>query len=60
MIKPTEYLINNPDFAESSCLRVKWHGNSISIGNEFDGVEILATEWDDVAEAVYKLMEDHQ
>ena len=59
-MKPTEYMIDNPDFAPSSCLRVKWHGNSISIGNEFEGVEILATEWDDVAEAVYKLMEDHQ
>jgi len=62
-MKPTEYMIDNPDFAPSSCLKVKWHDNhiqSITIGNEFDSVEILATEWHDVAEAVYKLMEDHK
>jgi len=63
MIRPTEYCIDNPDFDPPSCIHVRLHNGkatSIIIGNEFDCVEILAEEWDHVAEAVYKLLEDYQ
>ena len=63
MIKATEYRIDHPDFAESSCLHVRLSDakpHLIVISNEFDSISILVDEWHNVAEAVYKLLEDHK
>jgi hypothetical protein len=62
MIKTTEYRVDHPDFGESSCFRVRWNDgavSSVTIQNEFATLVILADEWQGIAEAVNKLMEDH-
>jgi hypothetical protein len=62
MITPTEYRVDLPDFAKSSCFHVRWNDGAVPcviIQNEFDTLAILVDEWQGIAEAVYKLMEDH-